>query len=103
VLRGPNGSERPVLGVGPVTLPAAPLTGRWTLLRDGREIDALEVLPLDPLESDLRTRGPFSVTASAGEGLASMALQRPRPFWVLVVVLAVLLADFWLTARRGPA
>jgi hypothetical protein len=101
VLKGPNGVERPVLGVGPVTLPGAALPGKWTLLREGNEVDALEVLPLDPRESDLRTRGPFEVKAAASEGLASLALQRPRSLWPLVALLVLLLADFWLTARRG--
>jgi hypothetical protein len=101
VLRGPNGAERPVLGVGPVTLPAASLPGHWTLLREGKEIDALEVLPLDPRESDLRTRGPYAVKAAVTEGLASLALQRPRSFWPLAALLLLLLVDFWLTARQG--
>src|SRR5581483_1147769 len=69
VLKGPNGVERPVLGVGPVTLPAVAVPGRWALLKEGKEIDALEVLPLDPHESDLRTRGPYEVKAATTEGL----------------------------------
>jgi hypothetical protein len=99
VLKGPSGVERSVLGVGPVTLPAPPSPGRWTLLRDGQEVDALEVLPLDPRESDLHTRGPYAVKAAVGEGLASLALRRPRSSWWLLAMLALLLVDFWLTAR----
>lgn len=101
LLKGPGGLERPVLGVGPVTLPAAPVPGRWALVRDGEEVDALEVLPLDPRESDLRTRGPYSVKASAQEGLASIALKQPRSLWPLVALLVLLLVDYWLTARGG--
>jgi len=104
VLLGPGGLQRPVLGVGPVVLPAVPVPGRWALLREDEEIDALEVLGLDPRESDLRSRGPFSVKASATEGLASIALKQPRSLWPLVALLAVLLADYWLTARgKGNA
>src|SRR5439155_3076167 len=99
VLRSASGVERAVLGVGPVMLPPASAPGRWTLLRDGQEVDALEVLPLDARESDLRTRGPFAVKASATEGLASIALQQPRSMWPLVLLLALVLVDFWVTAR----
>jgi hypothetical protein len=101
VLKGPNGTERPVLGVGPVMLPAVAVPGRWTLLREGQEIDALEVLPLDPRESDLRTRGPYAVKAAVQESVASLALQQPRSLWPVVALLVLLLVDFWLTARRG--
>jgi hypothetical protein len=100
VLKGPGGVERPVLGVGPVVLPAASVPGRWVLLREGEEIDSLEVLPLDPRESDLRTRGPYSVRASASEGLASFALTQPRSLWPLLAMLGLLLVDFWVTGRR---
>ncbi len=99
LLKGPGGVERPVLGVGPVTLPAAPVPGRWALVRDDEEVDALEVLPLDPRESDLRTRGPYAVKASATEGLAAVALKQPRSLWPLVALIVLLLADYWLTAR----
>lgn len=99
LLKGPGGVERPVLGVGPVTLPAAPVPGRWALVRDDEEVDALEVLPLDPRESDLRSRGPYAVKASATEGLAAVALKQPRSLWPLVALIVLLLADYWLTAR----
>lgn len=98
-LKGPGGVDRAVLGVGPVTLPAASVPGRWVLFREDEEIDALEVLPLDPRESDLRGRGPYSVRASATEGLASIALKQPRSLWPLVALLALLLVDYWVTAR----
>src|SRR5581483_6065376 len=101
VLKGPNGVEQPVLGVGPVTLPAVAVQGRWTLVREGKEIDALEVLPLDPREADLPTRGPYAVKAAVQESVASLALQQPRSLWPVVALLALLLVDFWLTARRG--
>ncbi len=102
-LRGPGGRERPVLGVGPLTLPAPDAPGTWTLLRDGQPFDALEVLPLDPRESDLRSRGPVKLDAQVGEGLASLATTTPRAVWPLVLLLVVLLLDFWLTARRAHA
>ncbi|MBL8950159.1 MAG: VWA domain-containing protein [Myxococcaceae bacterium] len=101
VLKGPGALQRPVLGVGPVTLPAVTVPGRWALWREGEEVDALEVLPLDPRESDLRSRGPYTVKASAAEGLASIALKQPRSLWPLVVLLALLLVDYWVTARGG--
>lgn len=102
-LKGPGGIERQVLGVGPVVLPAATVPGRWALWRDDEEVDALEVLPLDPRESDLRGRGPYAVRAAASEGLASIALKTPRSPWPLALMLALLLVDFWLTARRRSA
>ncbi len=99
VLKGPGGVERAVLGVGPVSLPAVSVPGRWALFREDEEIDALEVLPLDPRESDLRSRGPYSVKASASEGLASIALKQPRSLWPLAALLGLLLVDYWITAR----
>lgn len=102
-LVGPAGQERPVLGVGAVSVPPLDTPGRWTLKKDGKEVDALFLLPLDPRESDLRTRGPYEVDASVGEALASLALKSPRHPWPLVAMLALLLLDFWFTARKGRA
>ena len=99
LVKGPGGDERPVLGVGALTLPAMPAPGRWELTADGEPFDALEVLPLDPRESDLRGLGPWEVNASAGAAVASFATATPRAFWPLAVLLALLLLDFWLTAR----
>jgi len=100
-LKGPDGRDRPVLGAGPVLLPALPTPGRWALLKDGKELDALVVLPLDPRESDLRTRGPFLHEATADAGTLTTGLSRPRPLWPIALLLLLLLADFWLTAREG--
>ncbi|GMU61834.1 MAG: hypothetical protein AMXMBFR34_35970 [Myxococcaceae bacterium] len=111
LVRSPSGEERAVLGVGALTLPALPAPGRWELFKDGERFDALEVLPLDPRESDLRDRGPWEVHAASQAGVASLATVTPRAFWPVLVLLALLLLDFWVTARvprsqlpvgRGP-
>jgi hypothetical protein len=108
LLRSPAGEERAVLGVGALTLPALPAPGRWELFKDGAPFDRLEVLPLDPRESDLRDRGPWEVHAPPESGLASRATKTPRAFWPVLVLLALVLLDFWVTARvplsagRGP-
>ncbi|MBS1153691.1 MAG: hypothetical protein H6Q89_5389, partial [Myxococcaceae bacterium] len=100
-LRGPDGKDRPVLGAGAVALPPLPTPGRWALLKDGKELDALAVLPLDPRESDLRTRGPFVLEPTADTGALTTALSRPRPLWPVALLLLLLLVDFWLTARES--
>jgi hypothetical protein len=102
-LKGPDGKERPVLGAGLVALPPLPRPGRWALLRDGKEVDALAVLALDPRESDLRTRGPFTLEATADARTLTTALSRPRPLWPIALLLLLLLVDFWLTARESRA
>jgi hypothetical protein len=103
MLKGPGGRARSVLGVGALTLPPLDVPGKWTLEKDGTAVDALYVLPLDPRESDLRTRGPYQVDATVGEALASLALKTPRHWWPLAVLLALVLVDFWFTARKGRA
>ncbi len=102
-LEGPGGRSRSVLGVGALTLPPLDVPGKWVLKKDGAPADALYVLPLDPRESDLRTRGPYQVDATVGEALASLAFKTPRHWWPLAVLLALVLVDFWLTARKGRA
>ncbi|MEW5743194.1 MAG: BatA and WFA domain-containing protein [Myxococcota bacterium] len=111
LVKSPAGEERAVLGVGALTLPALPAPGRWELLKDGERFDSLEVLPLDPRESDLRDRGAWEVKSTSQAGIASLATVTPRAFWPLLVLLALLLVDFWVTARvpksplpqgRGP-
>lgn len=104
-LRGPDGARRPVIGAGVLTLPPLPLAGTWTLEQDGEAFDAAVVLPLDARESDLRTRGPWAVQAATPRALASFATTQPRPWWPLVLLLALVLADLWLTAapRRKEA
>lgn len=97
-LRGPDGSTRPVMGSGVLTLPPLPLAGSWKLEKDGDVVDELVVLPLDPRESDLRSRGDWEVVAQQPRAFASLATTRPRPWWPLVVVLVLVLLDFWLTA-----
>lgn len=99
-LVGPDGSKRPVLGVGPLSVPPLSPPGRWKLERDGAAIDTLEVLALDAHESDLRDRGPWSVDAAKTDALASLGGDRPRAWWWLALVLPLMLLDFWLTARR---
>ncbi len=100
-LVGPEG-ERPVLGAGAVQLPAPAVPGSYALLRDGREIDRLEVLTLDPRESDLRGRAAGLIDPKREAGLEGGAPERRRAAWPLVLLLCLLLADFWVTAR-APA
>ena len=98
-LEAPNKQRRPVLGAGALTLPPLPATGTWRLLRDGAPFDELEVLPLDPREADLRTRGPWEAEAAQTSALASLGDATPRAYWPIALLLALLLADFALTAR----
>lgn len=100
-LVGPDGKARPILGAGAVTLPPLTLPGRWALHKDGKEFDALAVLPLDPRESDLRSRGPYDVEPSGEAGVLTTGLSRPRPLWPIALLLLLLLADFWLTVRES--
>jgi hypothetical protein len=97
-LRGPNGEKRPVMGSGILTLPPLSASGRWSLSKDGDEFDSLVVLPLDPRESDLRDRGAYEIVPPQAQAFASLASTHPRPWWPLLVVLLLVLADFWLTA-----
>jgi Aerotolerance regulator N-terminal/von Willebrand factor type A domain len=103
VLVGPDGTKKPVLGQGAVTLPPLPVPGRWTLERDGKEADALVVLPLDARESDLRTRGPYETPPALTPALAALGLDRPRAWWPIALVLLLMLVDFWVTARSRSA
>jgi hypothetical protein len=98
-LEGPDGT-RPVLGTGLVSVPAFRQPGRYRLLRDGKPQGELEVLPIDPRESDLRARGTGEVAATAGSSAPSQTQERRAP-WPLVVMLALLLADFAVTRRGG--
>lgn len=100
VLEGPKGEARPVLGVGALAVPALSPPGSWRLMADGVEVDRLEVLALDAAESDLRTRGAWSVEAPRTMALATLASARPRAWGLVAAALALLLIDFWLTARR---
>ena len=104
-LIAPDGQTRPVMGSGVLTLPPLPAAGPWKLEKDGKPFDALVVLPLDPRESDLRTRGAWEVVPARPQAFASFATARPRPWWPLLVVLMLVLLDFWLTAapRRKEA
>ena len=104
-LIAPDGQSRHVMGSGVLTLPPLPAAGRWKLQKDGEPFDSLVVLPLDPRESDLRSRGPWEVIPAQPQAFASFATAHPRPWWPLLVVLALVLLDFWLTAspRRKEA
>ena len=99
LLRGPDG-EHPVFGSGPVLLPPPGEPGHYELLRDGEVVDALEVLPIDARESDLRTRGAGQRAATAGEWKSRTAAQERSP-WALLALLALLLADFAVTGSLG--
>jgi hypothetical protein len=98
-LAGPGG-ERAVLGRGLVSVAAPPSPGHYVLKRDGVPFDALEVLPIDARESDLRTRGAGAVNARVEPPVALAALSRNRSLWPLVLMLVLIAADFVLTARR---
>lgn len=104
-LVAPDGQTRPVMGSGVLTLPPLPATGQWRLQKDGKPFDALVVLPLDPRESDLRSRGAWKIIPDRPQAFASFATAHPRPWWPLLVVLMLVLLDFWLTAspRRKEA
>lgn len=104
-LIAPDGQSRPVIGSGVLTLPPLNASGRWKLEKDGEPFDALVVLPLDPRESDLRTRGAWEVIPERPQTFASFATAHPRPWWPILMVLALVLLDFWLTAapRRKEA
>jgi hypothetical protein len=81
-----------------LTLPPLPSAGQWTLEKDGERFDSLVVMPLDPRESDLRDRGAWEVVPNETQTFASLATAHPRPWWPLLAVLVLVLADFWLTA-----
>ncbi|MFZ5468150.1 MAG: vWA domain-containing protein [Myxococcota bacterium] len=100
LLDGPGG-ERPVLGVGAVRLPPLSPPGRYRLLREGKEVDALEVLTLDARESDLRGRGKVERAASIKGELTTRALARQRSLWPLLLLLALLIVDFVLPLPLG--
>lgn len=101
-LRGPRG-DRPILGTGPLTLPAPPEPGTYTLLRDGVAQKSVEVLAIDPPESDLQTRGEGRREATAGAVSARQGTSHERAPWALLVLLALLLLDFALTTGRLKA
>jgi hypothetical protein len=61
------------------------------------------VLPLDARESDLRGRGAGDRPASGGNNDAGRAASEGRERWPLWVLLAALLADFFLTRRVEAA
>ncbi len=104
-LVGPRGQKRQVVGAGPLVLPPLSSPGRWVLTEDGTVVDELEVMAMDPHESNLTGRGPFEHVATEGLPLASEAAQLPRSRWPLLALLAALGLDFALTAsrRRRPA
>jgi hypothetical protein len=97
-LAGPQGS-RPVFGAGALSLPPPLVPGRYALEREGDVVDTAEVLSLDARESDLRRRGTFEKAAEAqGEDERGPAAPG-RARWPLVLLLAALLADFYVTRR----
>ena len=97
-LISPSGESRHVMGSGVLTLPPLNASGEWKLEKDGTVVDSLVVLPLDPRESDLRTRGAWEVVPERPRSFANFATTHPRPWWPMLVVLVLVLLDFWLTA-----
>lgn len=103
-LRGPGG-ERPLFGAGLLRVAPPSEPGRFELVRDGEVVDALEVLAVDPRESDLRTRSEGLHEATEG-AVSSRTATHERAPWALIALLALLMIDFALTAgglwfRRG--
>ncbi len=88
----------PLIGSGVLTLP--PLSpGEWALHRDGEVFDRLVVLPLDARESDLRTRGPWSVQTTPSTAHDTATSTGPeRPWWPVLAMLMLLLLDFALVS-----
>ncbi|SEM28560.1 Aerotolerance regulator N-terminal [Stigmatella aurantiaca] len=97
-LEGPLG-PKPLFGAGALTLPAPPVPGRYTLLREGEPVDVADVLPLDARESDLRGRGTGEREAQAEARDVDGAAPAGRARWPLVVLLGALLLDFYVTRR----
>ncbi|HEX5754624.1 MAG TPA: BatA and WFA domain-containing protein [Archangium sp.] len=97
-LEGPEGT-RPLFGAGALSLPPPAVPGRYTLERDGEPVDAVEVLPLDARESDLRGRGEGDRPAQAAGDDEDGGAAPGRARWPLLVLLAALLVDFHITRR----
>ncbi|HZI12158.1 MAG TPA: hypothetical protein VE153_17375, partial [Myxococcus sp.] len=97
-LVGP-GDSRPVFGAGAVSLPPPAGPGRYVLERDGDEMDAAQVLALDARESDLRGRGSADVPAREPGEDEERGGSQGRARWPLVLLLAALVADFFVTRR----
>lgn len=99
-LEGPRGTL-PLRGAGALRLPAPGVPGRYRLLADGARADELEVLPVDRRESDLRGRGPGR--APSGIAVGRVGGERPRSAWPLLLLAALLCADWVVTARVSGA
>lgn len=100
-LRGPTDEVVALLGVGALTLPPLSPPGRWRLQADGEDVDAVEVLPIDPQESDLRPLGPWEAHASVVRPVVAAA--PTRPLWPLAVLLLLVLVDLWVTTSAPVA
>jgi Aerotolerance regulator N-terminal len=74
--------------------------GQWQLLHQGNIIDRLEVGTLSAVESNLGSRGPYSLSR---QGTVGPAATTTRPFaWALLAALLVLLVvHFWLHPEVG--
>lgn len=92
--------DRPVLGTGALLLPPFDRPGAYRLLRDGKELDTAEVLPLAPAESDLRDRTSAEKTRTV-QGADGSPLASRRTPWPLVLMLALVALDFAVTGRGG--
>jgi hypothetical protein len=97
-LDGPKG-QSPLLGVGAMALPPPSEPGRYVLLRDGKELDAVWVQAIDARESNLTSRASGVRAATRGEAASAPTQLHRRPLWPLAVMLVLLLIDFWVTNR----
>jgi len=97
-----SGTRRPVFGAGEVSLPPPAVPGTYVLERDGDVVDTAQVLALDARESDLRGRGSVDLPARTAGADDTRSDGPGRARWPLVLLLAALVTDFYLT-RKEPA
>ena len=95
-----DGTQKPILGTGQLTLPAPSRPGALVLMRDSKPIDTAMVLAIEPRESDLQTRGPFSNAAPVATQKVESLQERPRSLWPIVVMMVLLMGSLFITARR---
>ncbi|GIW70950.1 MAG: hypothetical protein KatS3mg102_0492 [Planctomycetota bacterium] len=107
-LRGPDGSERPAEPQALLLSWSAPAPGLYRLLEGERELARYAVAARDPRESDLRrcasARLPAAASAEPAPLQAPGTSRAPRPLrtWLALLLVLVLLADWWVLQRGVP-